>query len=294
MAANFRFSIVRYARRFHAGLGFLLLLASCAPHARAALPKPDPSVAVTPSVCRERAGQIRSTAVRSTIYGTSVATSIYLPPCYAAATERLPVIYLLHGGNADETQWPDLRVQPAADELIAHGAAPFAVVMPGGDYRANLDYATFVLNDLLPAIEQQFHVSTDRAERAIGGISLGGYWALKMAFRHPELFAAAGGHSPVVDRGQADDPLALARTADGLSELAVTLDVGDADALRANTEQLARVLQARRIRVAFTAPAGKHDRVYWRAHSAEYLRFYRDALALGPSLIKATNMRSLR
>jgi enterochelin esterase-like enzyme len=249
----------------------------------------DPS-----SVCREHAGQIRSTTISSTVYGTAVATSIYLPPCYAAATERLPVIYLLHGGNADETQWPDLRVQPAADELIAHGAAPFVVIMHGGDYRANLDYATFVLNDLLPAMERHVHVSTDRAARAIGGISLGGYWALKIALRHPELFAGVGGHSPAVDRGQADDPLALARTADGLGQLAVTLDVGDADALRASTERLARVLQARHVRVAFTTPAGKHDRVYWRAHSADYLRFYHDAFALHPALVNATTMSGLR
>jgi enterochelin esterase-like enzyme len=267
----------------------MLLLASCAPPALAALPTPDPSL-----VCREHAGQIRSTTISSTVYGTAVATSIYLPPCYAAATERLPVIYLLHGGNADETQWPDLRVQPAADELIAHGAAPFVVIMPGGDYRANLDYATFVLNDLLPAMERHVHVSTDRAARAIGGISLGGYWALKIALRHPELFAGVGGHSPVVDRGQADDPLALARTADGLGQLAVTLDVGDADTLRASTERLARVLQARHVRVAFTTPAGKHDRVYWRAHSADYLRFYHDAFALHPALVNATTMSGLR
>jgi len=293
MAANRTATMVRYVRRFSAGLGFVLLLARCAPHARAALPTPDPSGTVTPSICREQAGQIRSIAVSSTVYGTAVATRIYLPPCYTAATARLPVIYLLHGGNADETQWPDLRVQPAADELIAQGAAPFVVVMPGGDYGANLDYATFVLNDLLPAVEQHVHVSTNRAARAIGGISLGGYWALKIAFRHPELFAAAGGHSPVVDRGQADDPLALARTAGGLSQLAVALDVGDADALRTNTARLARVLQSRHVRVVFTAPAGKHDRAYWRAHSADYLRFYRDAFALRPSTANATPISSL-
>src|SRR5262249_13166738 len=155
----------------------------------------------------------------------------------------------------------------AADNLIAHGTAPFVVVMPGGDYRAGIDYAAFVLGDLLPKVERQFQVSTAGAGRAIGGISLGGYWALKIAFSHSDLFAAAGGQSPVVARGHADDPLALGRTANGIDHLAVTLDVGDADALRTSTGQLARVLQARGIPVALSIMAGKHDRVYWRAHT---------------------------
>src|SRR5262249_30722376 len=134
--------------------------------------------------------------------------------------------------------------------------------------------AAFVLHDLLPGVEQQFRVSTARSGRAIGGISLGGYWALTLAFTHPELFAAAGGHSPVVNRGQSDDPLALARTATGLDQLRVTLDVGDADALRAATTQLAQVLHARGLAVMFAVHPGGHNRAYWRTQTAVYLQFY--------------------
>jgi enterochelin esterase-like enzyme len=257
---------------------FALLIASCAAPARAALPTPDPAGPGTPFACRERAGQVLHVAVDSAIYRSAIAINVYVPPCYTPVSDRLPVIYLLHGGNADETQWPDLRVAQAADDLIAHGAAPFVVVMPGGDYRAGIDYAAFVLDDLLPEVERQFQVSTARAGRAIGGISLGGYWALKLAFSHPDLFVAAGGHSPVIDRGHADDPLDLARTANGIDHLAVTLDAGAADTLRTNTRQLAAVLQARGTPVALSIKAGKHDRVYWRAHTPEYLQFYRQAL----------------
>src|SRR3954463_9050490 len=139
---------------------FALLVASCAAPARAALPSPDPSVPGTPVACRERAGQVLKAAVDSAIYRRPIAISVYVPPCYAHVSDRLPVIYLLHGGNADETQWPDLRVAQAADDLIARGAAPFVVIMPGGDYRAGVDYAAFVLGDLLPEIERQFQVST--------------------------------------------------------------------------------------------------------------------------------------
>jgi enterochelin esterase-like enzyme len=226
---------------------------------------------------------VRQATVASSVYGAPVPISVYLPPCYAAAPGSFPVVYLLHSGNADETQWPDVGVQPAADTLIDRGAVRFIVVMPGGAYRTKLDYAAFVLHDLLPAVEQQFRVSAARSERAIGGISLGGYWALSLAFTHPELFAAVGGHSPVVNRGQSDDPLALAHTAKGLDQLRVTLDVGDKDGLRADTARLARVLHARGLAVTFGVYPGRHDRAYWRTQTAANLQFYLDAIAAASS-----------
>jgi enterochelin esterase-like enzyme len=249
-----------------------------APTTQPPQPPSAPTAAAAVAPCGETAGAIHHTTVSSTVYGAPVAVSVYLPPCYTVVRDPFPVIYLLHGSNADETQWPDLRVQPDADALIGRGTTPFVVVMPGGDYRTKLDYAAFVLNDLLPGMAQQFRVSTARSGRAIGGISFGGYWALKLAFSHPDLFAAAGGHSPLVDRGQPDDPLALARTADGLGQLRVTLDVGDADALRANTARLAQALHDHSVTVAFAVHPGRHDRTYWRSQTAAYLEFYLNAI----------------
>ncbi len=231
------------------------------------------------AACPGTAGQIIRVSVPSLTYGAPIMASVYLPPCYDQRPGKLPAIYLLHGGNADDTQWPDLRVQAAADALIAAGAAPFVVVMPGGAYRANVDYGAFILTDLLPAMEQRLRIRSDAAGRAIGGLSLGGYWALKLAFERPGLFAAVGGHSPVVARGGPDDPLSLAHTAEGLLQLRVTLDAGDGDALRFGAAQLADALRARGVRVGLSLHPGAHNRAYWRAHTAEYLRFYLAALA---------------
>ena len=222
--------------------------------------------------CLTHSGTITRTTVSSTAYAQVVPVSIYLPPCYNSYTERLPVIYLLHGGNTDETQWPDLRVQAEADALIANGAQPFVVVMPGGNYQAGIDYAAFVLSDLLPLMNDQLNIRTDAAGRAIGGISLGGYWALNIAFRHPDQFAAVGGYSPVVAEGS-DDLVALAGTAAGLDRLRVQLNVGDADALVASTRRLATALEARGLDVSFTINPGGHNRPYWRSHTSDYLRF---------------------
>jgi enterochelin esterase-like enzyme len=272
-------------------LALSLALLACAPVSPPTRLAPAATATPARTPCPESVGVLRRTTVASAVYGAPVPISVYLPPCYTAARGPLPVVYLLHGGNADETQWPDVGVLPAADALIGRGAAGFIVVMPGGAYRAKLDYAAFVLHDLLPGVEQQFRVSTVRSGRAIGGISLGGYWALTLAFTHPELFAAAGGHSPVVNRDQSDDPLALAHTATGLDQLRVTLDVGDADALRADTTQLAQVLHARGLTVVFAVHPGRHDRAYWRTQTAAYLQFYLNVITGASSRNEAGTVR---
>jgi enterochelin esterase-like enzyme len=238
------------------------------------IPDPTDSGVFNPvaNPCQARSGNITHTTIPSTVYAQSVPVSIYLPPCYESSTKPLPVIYLLHGGNADETQWPDLRIQVEADTLIANGAQPFVVVMPGGVYQTRIDYAAFVLDDLLPAMNDQLNIRTDTTGRALGGISLGGYWALSIALHDPGQFAAVGGYSPVVASGS-DDLLAFARTADGLDRLRIQLDVGDADALVADTQQLAEALQARGLNVSFTIHAGGHNRPYWRMHTGDYLSF---------------------
>ncbi len=242
-----------------------------------------PTAAAAPIKCDETTGQIVGLAVPSQVYGKPVPVNVYLPPCYEGSTRALAVIYLLHGGGSDETQWPDLGVRPQADALIASGAPPFVVVMPGGEYIWSLDYEAFVLKELLPAVEKNFSVKTGKAGHAIGGLSLGGYWALRIAFRHPDLFAAVGGNSPVTVRGEPDDPLQLAQTAEGLDQLQIALDVGDMDSLRTDTKQLANALQARGLTISFIINPGEHTRPYWRAHTDEYLRFYATALNPAPA-----------
>jgi enterochelin esterase-like enzyme len=233
---------------------------------------PSPTI----DVCLAHSGQITVMTVPSAVYEHSIQVSVYLPPCYASSdassTELLPVVYLLHGGGADETQWPDLRVQAEADTLIASGAQPFVAVMPSGNYPPGLDYAAFVLDDLIPAMNDRLHIRTDPAGRAIGGLSLGGYWALSVAFHHPDQFTAVGGYSPVV-ASTSDDLVGLARTAIGLDQLRIELDAGDTDPLAADAQQLAAALRARGLSVSLTIKPGGHDRPYWRTRTHDYLSF---------------------
>jgi enterochelin esterase-like enzyme len=227
--------------------------------------------------CDMASGTMVMDSIPDSQYGAPVAISVYLPPCYDTRGAPLSVIYLLHGANTDQTQWPDLRVQQSADAVIAESHIPFVVVMPGGAYRNDIDYGVFVLTDLMPAIEQRYNVRKSGEGRAIGGLSMGAYWALKVAFEHPDMFAAVGGHSPVVAGFGSDDPLELAKTTDGLNRLRITLDAGDSDSLRFDATRLADVLTSRSIPVTFSINPGGHNRPYWRAHSEEYLRFYAES-----------------
>jgi len=159
--------------------------------------------------------------------------------------------------------------------LSEQGAPPFLVIMPGGDYPGRVDYDAFLMNDLLSGIQAQYAVLSVRSGRAIGGLSIGGYWALRIAFLHPDLFAAVGGYSPVVSLGYADDPLTLARkvNADDLHGLSIALDVGNQDSLASDTSKLAQALRTREVAVSLTIGHGGHLRTYWRAHTYDYLKF---------------------
>jgi enterochelin esterase-like enzyme len=233
--------------------------------------------------CAQQTGTLVETEIQSAVYESLVPVHVYLPPCYQLKSRRLPVLYLLHGAGADEPQWPDLGVPEEADALIAAGAPPFVVVMPDGGYYVTVDHAAFVLDELIPQIERRYPVAADRSRRAIGGLSLGGYWALRIALGHPGWFVAAGGHSPMLDTGQHNDLLALADAADGLRPLRIMLDIGDQDSLQYGTAQLAQVLADRSVFVNYAMHAGGHNRAYWRSHTGEYLRFYVNVIGRPPA-----------
>jgi len=74
----------------------------------------------------------------------------------------------------------------------------------------SLKYETLVTGELIRHIESTYRALTDRKSRAIGGVSMGGYGALKIAMKHPELYASVAGISPIVLMGE--DPSAMIMT----------------------------------------------------------------------------------
>lgn len=222
--------------------------------------------------CAEQKGEVRAVEFNSATLARRVRYQLYLPPCYNRDPNRIfPVLYLLHGAHADDTQWLDLNITSNADALIGQGTiAPLVMVMPDGDYRSDEDYGAFVERDLLPQVQQTTRVGTTRALRALGGISLGGYWALQLALTRPGLFGAVGGHSAAVTSATLTP---LAANSDWQT-LRVYLDVGRADPLAGGVETFAAALRARGLSPEYHLNDGGHTRPYWRSQTVQYLQFY--------------------
>jgi enterochelin esterase-like enzyme len=203
--------------------------------------------------------------------------SIYLPPGYGQdPRRRYPVVYLLHGGSDSDSFFLELGVREAMDAALAAGTVrPMVLVLPDGgpmfegDGAVATSFSDYVADELVPDVDSRWRTVPERAGRAIGGISLGGRHALEFAAEHPELVAAAGGHSTTVPHAPAD--LAAAG-------VPIYLDDGESDGLFAADEALAEELRRRGADVEWHPAEGSHDRSYWTAHLADYLRFYSDAL----------------
>lgn len=150
------------------------------------------------------ASTVISRSFHSEALGRDWSYTIYLPTGYRHDAPRIPVLYLLHGNNGDANDWlTQGHLQAAADTLIEHKEIPpVAIVMPQGgtdwyvDRKEKMETAFFA--DLLPEIETRYAVATQRGGRMIGGVSMGGFGALRYAMTQPELFCGALLLSPAV------------------------------------------------------------------------------------------------
>lgn len=130
--------------------------------------------------------------------------AIYLPDGYEVSGLRYPVMYLLHGNNGTLNDWAARgRIQATADSLIAAGEIPPAIiVMPDAgttwfvDRKENME--TAVIRDLIPDVEKSFRAVPARNGRVVGGLSMGGYGAMRFALKYPDLFSAAALLSPAI------------------------------------------------------------------------------------------------
>jgi S-formylglutathione hydrolase FrmB len=186
-----------------------LLLASCAPPA--APRGREAAAAAVPSSGTLVRDTVRSAALRGNPLGDPAAraVAVYLPPSYAASPgRRYPTVYLLHGFDGDPDQWTGrMRLPRAIDSLVAAGAVrEMIVVMPdgknsfGGSFFANSAatgrWEDFLVREVVKHVDGRYRTVRSAAGRGIGGWSMGGHAALRLAARHPEVFGAAYGLSP--------------------------------------------------------------------------------------------------
>jgi enterochelin esterase family protein len=167
-------------------------------------------------------GHVRAIDYWSDINGMERPINVYVPAEYEANPDKkYPVLYLVHGWGEDENGWSiQGHMANIMDGLIAAGkAVPMIVVMPSGDIKTNSDVreasgdiSDIYVNDLIPFIDKTFRTYTDKAHRAMAGLSRGGFQTCMTVSRNMPLFGWMGTFSGFFVRG--DDW--LERAYDGL------------------------------------------------------------------------------
>ena len=155
----------------------------------------------------EGQSRIDCSALKSNILRRPVHYCVYIPSGYDAGVKqnpprRYPILYFLHGlGDNEQTLFNSGGWTLIDDLRNRHEMGDFLIVAPEGGrsfYVNSADgsvrYSDFFMQEFMSHIESEYHIR-GRADRAIGGISMGGYGALRFAFAHPELFSAASAQS---------------------------------------------------------------------------------------------------
>lgn len=224
-----------------------------------------------------------------------------------------PTLYLLHGLSDDSTMW----LRRTRLEVYA-AALPIIIVMPDG-YRSfytnnhqGADYARHIGEELPAFIEKTFHARAERSGRAIGGLSMGGYGALRVGLGYHDRFCSIHSHSGALGWGKngkheqiakstgrgsdfaaellrifGPSPegsdhhlLTLAKRAKKARELpSISVDCGTGDFLLADNRTFTAELHASKIRHTYHEHPGSHEWGYWDTHIQEALAFHMKNLA---------------
>jgi enterochelin esterase-like enzyme len=220
---------------------------------------------------------------------------VYTPPGYETNSKKYPVFYLLHGAGDSDDSWSTVgRAGFILDNLIsAKSAKPMIVVMPAGHTRATGNPITsapgdpFVddfVKDVMPHVEKNYRVATDRGSTAIAGLSMGGSQTLNIAMAHPDRFAYIGVYSSgllgvfaVGGRGGAAAPTASGpeewekRNAEALSSSSMKkglklfwFSTGKDDFLLNNTIATVELFKKHGFTPVYKESAGGHTWLNWR------------------------------
>ena len=285
-------------------------------------------VAFTVSLRLHAQSRIDCNAFNSQILKHPIHYCVYLPASYDAGAsmhpaESYPVLYFLHGLGDNErtlfnsggwTLLDDLRRQHKMGEfLIAapEGGQTFYINSADGSVR----YGDFFWREFLPLIETKYRVSKGRNNRAITGISMGGYGALRLAFSHPEMFSAVSAQSaalitespqeldtaarsgaplskvlaavfgnPIdVHHWNDNSPFVLARkNAASLRKLAIYFNCGQDDnyGFEKGAAALHEQLLKEGVKHEYHPYPGDHSLSYFLAHFTEVMEFHSQAFGL--------------
>src|SRR5262245_15683998 len=208
--------------------------------------------------------------------GSTRRAYVYTPPDYERGSAKYPVLYLLHGADGDETVWTTFgRANQILDNLIADKkASPMVIVMPfgyaypwyagaAGD-KQRADFERDLLEDLIPYVQANYRVFTDRDHRALAGLSLRGGQPINIGPRHLDLFSRLAVFSASAGNDPATALQSLApKTANAQLKL-FWLGIGTEDPGYANAKKTDDYLTSVGIKHTFKTMPGAHTWIVWR------------------------------
>ena len=268
-----------------------------------------------PACAQTSSGTVSCDSYSSAILGHAVSYCVALPPGYDAGARRYPVLYYLHGLFEHEKSWSEHSGQHIWEDLMSQGKiGDFIVVMPDGDktfYVNSFDgherYEDFFVQEFIPAIDRKYRTVATREARGVTGTSMGGFGALHLGMRHPELFGSASAHSaaliskfpdPLPTEGRwgfymkvlqgpfgaplneayfdANNPLTLAEHPDRFSNLKLYFDCGDQDryGFDEGAKLLDKILTAKGFAHEFALRSGNHGWSYLGQYLPYSLEFH--------------------
>lgn len=268
-------------------------------------------------------GRAECSSVPSKILGRSVPYCILLPPSYDSnPSRRYPILYFLHGLHENAQILLDSGGWDLIQDLWSeHRIGEYLIATPSADdsfYINSLDghddYQSFFIREFLPYIEHHYRVRAERRERGIGGVSMGGYGALRFAFLYPQLFVAVSAHSPaLIDAAEVqlsqpvadeltefvgtafgkpfhreywirESPFTIVKTHPRPAGLKIYFDCGmeDSFGFERGAEQFHQLLDSRGIPHEFHLYPGTHNWAYFAQHLPTSLEFQSGAFGLEP------------
>jgi enterochelin esterase-like enzyme len=212
---------------------------------------------------------------------------VYTPPGYGTTSTRYPVLYLLHGAGDDDESWlrPG-RANFILDNLIAEGKAkPMIVVMTAGhvpnqSFQTTLSgqdaYGRDLLGDVMPYVERSYRTLPGRANRALAGLSMGGYQTLNVGLTNLDRFSQLGVFSSGLfgDKGPENFEKAHAALLDAPATKQrlrlFWIATGKDDFVMPATKGTLAMLDRHGIRYTYKETEGGHTWPNWRAYLREF------------------------
>ncbi len=255
-------------------------------------------------------GIVEHCTMNSEILGVNKEFSIYMPSGYEDITERYPVLYLFHPGGGTHDIWISKGdITDIINDAIRSGmSVPMIIVMPDGGGEGDFhmgrhmgffsvpgwDYESYIRKELIPLIDSEFRTMSDRAYRAITGVSMGGEAAIAYAQKYTDLFSASCaisgllGHTETSQLAQSDkdyadslaanDPFLFIENAsdeevDRLKTVKWYVDCADNDYVYEGNIQFFLAMKKKGIPMDYRMRSGVHGWYYWITGLAPIFQF---------------------